>query len=255
VRKLLALQLLMQSWMFAQSRFDGTWRMKMDTLEFSGPPEEYLFVDGMYHCKSCIPKVDVKTDGVDYPVAGYNYDTLAVQILDDRAIKFTMKKAGKPYFDCIETVSLDGRKMTEDFANSMETEKVTGKARFTRVENGPAGSHALSGQWRMDTVKNATRAGTLQSFQTKAGVVTISDGSSSYEVRLDGKDYANPGDTHSTRSMKLIDDHTLEETDKTDGRVSGVSRWVISNDGKSMEVEFSSMKRGQKMRYTAEKLP
>ncbi len=55
--------------------------------------------------------------------------------------------------------------------------------------------------------------------------------------------------------MKLIDDHTLEETDKTDGRVSGVSRWVISNDGKSMEVEFSSMKRGQKMRYTAEKLP
>jgi hypothetical protein len=122
VRKLLAILLLMQSWSFAQSRFDGTWQMKMDTLEFSGPSEEYLFVDGMYHCKSCIPKVDVKTDGVDYPVAGYNYDTLAVQILDDRAIKFTMKKSGKPYFECIETVSPDGREMTEDFANKMGTE-------------------------------------------------------------------------------------------------------------------------------------
>jgi hypothetical protein len=95
----------------AQSCFDGTWQMKMDTLEFSGPSEDYLFVDGMYHCKSCIPKVDVKTDGVDYPVVGYNYDTLAAQILDDRAIKFTMKKAGRLYFECIETVSPDGQKM------------------------------------------------------------------------------------------------------------------------------------------------
>jgi len=255
VRKLLALLLLMQSWTFAQSRFDGTWQMEMDTLEFSGPPEHYLFVDGMYHCESCIPRVDVKTDGVDYPIAGYKYDTLAVHILDDHAIKFTMKKAGKPYFECIETVSPDGRKMTEDFTNTMETEKVTGKAGFTRVGNGPAGSHALSGRWRMDTVKNATRAGALQIFQATAGAMKISDGSSSYEVKLDGKDYPDPGDTHSTRSMRLIDEYTLEETDKTDGRVSGVSRWVISKDGKSMEVEFSSLKRGQTMRYTAEKHP
>jgi hypothetical protein len=135
----------------------------------------------------------VKTDGIDYAVAGYNYDTMAVQILDDHAIKFTMKKAGKPYFECIETVSSDGQKMTEDFTNTMEAETVTGKAGFTRVGNGPAGSHALSGQWRMDTVKNATRAGTLQVFQTTAGVMKISDGSSSYEVRLDGKDYADRG--------------------------------------------------------------
>jgi hypothetical protein len=255
MRKLFALLFLMPSWTFAQSHFDGTWQMKMDTLEFSGPSEDYLFVDGMYHCKSCIPKIDVKTDGVDYPIAGYNYDTLAVQILDDRAIKFTMKKSGKPYFECIETVSSDGQKMVEDFTNKMEAETVPGKAGFTRVGDGPAGSHALSGQWRMDTVKNATRAGTLQIFRTTAGLMKISDGSASYEVRLDGKDYANPEDIHSTRSMKLIDEYTLEETDKTDGKVSGVSRWIISKDGKSMQVEFSSMKRGQTMRYTAEKQP
>lgn len=240
MRELVAFLLFMQSWTFAQSRFDGTWQMKMDTLEFSGPPEDYLFLDGMYHCKSCVPKVDVKTDGVGYPVVGYNYDTLAVQILDDRAIKFTMKKAGKPYFECVETVSLDGRKMTEDFTNKLEAETVSGKAGFTRVGNGPAGSHALSGQWQMDTVKNATRAGTLQIFQTAVGVMKVSDGSTSYEVRLDGKDYTEPGDIHSSRSMKLIDEDTLEETDKTDGKVSGVSRWVISKDGKSMHVEFSS---------------
>jgi hypothetical protein len=32
----------------------------------------------MYHCKSCIPKVDAKTDAVDYEVTGYSYDTLSL---------------------------------------------------------------------------------------------------------------------------------------------------------------------------------
>ena len=252
---LLAYFLFATSFLPAQSRFDGTWEMNMDTLQFSGSPEDYLFADGMYHCKSCIPKVDVKTDGVDHEVAGYSYDTLAVRILDDHAIKFTMKKAGKPYFECIETVSPDGQKMTEDFTNTMEAETVTGKAGFMRVGNGPAGSHALSGQWRMDMVKNATRAGTLQIFHSAAGVMKISDGSSSYEVRLDGGDYPRSGNLHLTRSMKLIDEYTLEETDKTDGKVSGGARWTISKDGRSMRVEFSSTERGQTMTYTAEKRP
>jgi hypothetical protein len=255
MRTLLALLFFLQPWMFAQSRFDGTWEMKMDTLQFTSPPEEYLLADGMYHCKSCIPKVDVKTDGVDYKVVGYPYDTLAVRILNDHAIKFTMKKAGKPYFECIETVSPDGHRMTEDFTNTMEAETVTGKAGFTRVGEGPVGSHALSGQWRMDTVKNATRAGTLQIFQSAAGVMKISDGSASYEVRLDGADYPESGDVHSTRSMKLIDEYTLEETDKADGKVSGGARWTISKDGKSMRVKFSNTKHEQTMTYTAEKVP
>ena len=73
----------------------------------------------------------------------------------------------------------------------------------------------------MDTVKNATRVGTLQIFQTTAGLMKISDGSARDEVRLDGKDHADPGDIHSTRSMKVIDEYTLEETYKTDGKVSG----------------------------------
>ena len=255
MRKLLSLVLFMQSWMFAQSRFDGTWEMKMDTLQFSGPTEDYLFADGMYHCKSCIPKVDVKTDGVDYEVTGYSYDTLAVRILDNHAIKFTMKKAGKPYFECIETVSPDGQKMTEDFTNTMEAETVTGKAGFTRVSNGPPGSHALSGQWRMDTVRNDTQAGTLTIIKSTPGGMKISDGSESYEAPPDGKDHPRNGDSHSTVSLRIIDDYTLEETDKTDGKVTGVSRSTIASDGKSMRVEVSSTKRGQTMTYTAEKQP
>jgi hypothetical protein len=42
VKCLLALFLLMPSISFAQSRFDGTWEIKMETLMFSYNPLEYL---------------------------------------------------------------------------------------------------------------------------------------------------------------------------------------------------------------------
>jgi hypothetical protein len=254
MRKHLALALFLTSSLFAQSRFDGTWQMKMDTLQFSGPPEDYLFDKGMYHCESCVPKVDVKTDGSDQQVAGHAYDTLAVRILDARSIKFTWKKDGKATFECVETVSPDDRTMTEEFTNTTEAETVTGKAGFTRVGKGPPGSHALSGQWRMDTVKNATRAGTLTTYRTTAAGMKISDGSESYEAQLDGKDYPRNGDAHSTVSLKLIDEYTMEQTDKQDGKVVGIARSIISRDGKSMRVEVSSKQCGQTMTYVAEKL-
>src|ERR1700687_5633677 len=105
VKNLLVLVLFAPSFLFAQSRFDGTWEMQMDTLQFSGPPEEYLYDKGMYHCLSCVPKVDVKTDGTDQKVAGFaNYDTLAVRILDSNSVEFTMKKQGKPTFVCTEKI-------------------------------------------------------------------------------------------------------------------------------------------------------
>ena len=255
MRKHLALALFLTSSLFAQSRFDGTWQMKMDTLQFSGPPEDYLFDKGMYHCESCVPKVDVKTDGSDQKVTGYAYDTLAVRILDGHSIRFTMKKDGKTTFECVETVSPDDRTMAEEFTNRMEAETVTGKAGFTRVAKGPPGSHALSGQWRMDTVKNATLAGTLTIYQTTPGGMKISDGSQSYEAKLDGQDHPRNGDVHSTVSLKLIDDYTLEETDKQDGKIVGVTRSILSKDGKSMTVEVSSKQRDQTMTFTAERLP
>jgi hypothetical protein len=250
----LALLLFLTPVVLAQSRFDGTWEIKMDTLQFSGPAEDYLFEKGMYHCKSCVPKVDVRTDGTDQKVVGYNYDSLAVRILDDHSIKFTMKKSGKTTFDCVETVSADGKTMTETFTNTMEAETVSGKAGFARVGGGPPGAHALSGQWRMGTVRNDTRAGTLTTYQSTPGGMKISDGSESYEAPLDGKDHPRNGDAHSTVSLTLIDDYTMEETDKQDGKIVSIGRTIVARDGKLMRVEISSKARGQTMTYTAEKV-
>lgn len=69
--RLAAVLFLAAAPMLAQTRFDGTWKMRMDTLRFSGPPEEYLIANAVYQCLSCVPKVDVKADGTDQSAAGH----------------------------------------------------------------------------------------------------------------------------------------------------------------------------------------
>jgi hypothetical protein len=238
-----------------QSRFEGSWQMKMDTLEFSGPPEKYLVQKGIYHCFSCIPEVEVKADGSDQEVNGHEayYDTIAVRITDPATVSFTFKKDGKPTAESVETVSADGESMSEAFSNNMQAGKVVGKATFTRVSKGPPGSHALSGEWRMDTVRNLTTAGTITTFESTGDGFRISDGSQSCVAKFDGRDYPIGRSGRSTIALKLIDEYTLEETDKHDGKVMTVARMTVSKDGKSMTVESSDKQRGGRMIYTAEK--
>jgi len=52
--------------------------------------------------------------------------------------------------------------------------------------------------------------------------------------KFDGKDYAVTGDSSSdTRSVKKIDDHTMELTVKKAGKVTMTGKIVIAADGKS----------------------
>ena len=55
--------------------------------------------------------------------------------------------------------------------------------------------------------------------------------------KYDGKDYPVTGDPNSDmRSLKKIDDHTLELTIKKGGKITGTGRIVVSADGKTRTV-------------------
>ena len=256
-KRLAVFLLLIPFSMVAQSRFDGTWRMKTDTLQFSSTPEEYLIADGVYHCISCVPKVDIKADGVDHKAEGHEayYDSIAIRVLDAQSLDFTFKKQGKLVATSKETVAPDGKTMLEEFRNAPKTNPVGGKATFMRVADGPAGSHVLSGKWQMRTINHDTEAGTLTTYRTIPNGLRIISGRESYEAKFDGKDYPVGKDLHSTVSLTLIDENTLEETDKHNGRVLNVSRMTVSKDGTTMTVESQDEQRGATMTYTAEKIP
>jgi hypothetical protein len=146
----------------------------------------------------------------------------------------------------------------EEFTENPATETVTGHAMFTRVRNGPVGSHALSGSWEMHTVKNTSSTGPLTTYQTTRDGLTMSAGPDSYEAKIDGKNYplhGNLRETNQTISVRMIDENTMEETTKREGKVTGVSNRKLSADGKSMKVTSTDKERGKTMTYTAEKQP
>jgi len=109
----------------------------MDTLMFSYNPLEYLLDQGIFHCMSCTPRVDVKADGSDQKVTGYPYDTLMVRVVSASSVEFIQKKNGSPTFACREIVSPDGNTKTEEFSETPTTQPVTGKAVFIRRAKGP----------------------------------------------------------------------------------------------------------------------
>src|ERR1700758_1959895 len=142
----------------AQSAFDGTWKFNLNDAQFPKKPDVFVLQDGMYHCKTCVPPIDVKADGTDQPVKGHPYyDSVSIKVVDDRTIEEVDKKGGKTVATSKTAVSPDGKTAAFEFSDSSNTSAapVTGKGTVTQVAKGPAGSHALSGSWvtsKMETL-------------------------------------------------------------------------------------------------------
>src|SRR6204780_3998029 len=87
--------LLSPSQAAAQSPFDGTWKIDLNTAQLPAKPGSYLLQAGMYHCRTCIPPIDVRADGLDHRVSGDScYDTVSIRVLDDRTVQETDKSKG-----------------------------------------------------------------------------------------------------------------------------------------------------------------
>jgi len=240
----------------AQSRFDGTWKMDLKSMQFPKKPDEFLLQDGMYHCKTCMPPVDIKADGQDQKVTGHPYyDTLSIKVVDNNTIERAQKKDGKLIGTSKETVSPDGNTLTMEFTNmsSPSGEPVRGKFEQTRVAKGPSGAHAISGSWRAEKMESTSE--NEPSFTLKVQGDTLMCSLSMgphYSAKLDGTEapiYGDPGAT--SVSVKRVDENTLEETDKRDGKVILVQHIRLSADGKTLTVSTEDKLEGTTSQFLA----
>ncbi len=242
----------------AQSAFDGTWKIDIKTAQFPKKPDVYLLQDGMYHCKTCVPPVDVKADGQDQKVADHPYyDMISVKVVDDHTIEITNKKNGKTVATSKNTVSADGNTLTFEFTDSSATnaDPVTGKGEEIRVAKGPAGAHAISGSWRTTKVDTVSDNGLLFTYKVEGDSLSMTTPTGqSYTAKLDGTEAPYKGDPGtSSVSVKRVDKNTLEETDKRDGKVISVARITVSADGKSMTIAVDDKLHGTTSRFVAAK--
>jgi len=242
----------------AQSAFDGTWKVDLKTAQFPTKPDVYLLQDGMYHCKSCVPPIDIKADGQDQKVSGHPYfDMMSVKVVDDHTVETTTKKDGKTNGTSKTSVSQDGKTLMFEFSDSSATtgDPVTGKGEETRVAKSSAGSHAISGSWRTSKMDDVSDNGLAFTYKVEGDSLTMSNPTGqSYTAKLDGTDAPYKGDPGTTSvSVKRVDKNTMEETDKRDGKVITVSRMTLSVDGKSMTIAFDDKLHGTTGKIVAQK--
>jgi len=242
----------------AQSAFDGTWKVDLNTAKFPEKPDVYLLQDGMYHCKTCVPVVDVKADGQDQRVGGHPYyDTVSIKVVDDRTVEESDKKNGKTVVTSKTWVSADGNTLMFEFTDSSATnaDPITGKGSETRVTKGPAGSHAISGSWRMAKMDTVSDNGLQFTYKMAGDSLSMSTMTGqSYTAKLDGTEAPYKGDPGTTSvSVKKVDKNTLEETDKRDGKVINVSWMTVSADGKTMNIKSEDKLHGTTSQITAMK--
>jgi hypothetical protein len=253
---LLVLVLLASATLFAQTPFDGTWLMKLDTAKLPTKPDKYTLTNNKYECLTCVPKVEAKADGTDQKVTGHPYyDTVAVHIVDASSVEIIEKKDGKVMSTDKRSVSSDGKTLTDTFTDTTGTQPVTGEATSTRVSAGPAGSHAISGSWRAEKLNSMSDNGLTVKYQGTADGLKMSDlNGNSYDAKFDGKDYPINGDPgHTMVTLKRIGNDTIEETDKRDGKIVGVYRMTISADGKTIHAEYNDKQHGTTTSFTLEK--
>jgi len=239
-----------------QSPFVGTWKADIsNNIQMPDKPFRYLLASGEYHCYSCAPAYTVKADGKDHKVAGHPYyDTVSIRVIDDNTMEETDKKGGKVVTVTLTKVSGDGQTETFDVADSSNSNgaPVKMKGVDTRVAKGPAGSHAVSGSWRMTKFENISDNGLLVTYAMDGAKLKMTAPTGqSYSAPLDGTDSPYLGDPgQSSISLKRIDDHTIDETDYRSGKVISTEHMSVSADGKSMAIAWKDLLHGSKGSYT-----
>jgi hypothetical protein len=124
---------------------------------------------------------------------------------------------------------------------------------------------AFTGTWKLNEAKSKLAGGPKNhtvvyapaGYNVKVTVDgTDKDGKPTHNEwtgKFDGKDYPVTGDPNSdARSLKKVDDHTLELTVKKGGKVTASGRIVVSADGKSRTVTVSGTDpQGREFKSTA----
>lgn len=253
-----AVLLLWPGVLLAQSPFDGTWVTRLETIQLPQKPESYSLQNGDYECSTCVPRIKVKADGMDYPVPGSPYfSTVAVRMVNRNSIEVTEKQAGRTVYSEHDTVAPDGNTLVQEMIDTAapNQEPVTATETYKRVSAGLAGSSPVSGSWEAEKIEGASENGTSVTYRSKGDRLEASNpNGEGYSAKLDGKEYPIHGlPAHNTVSLQRIDANTIVETDRQDGVVHYQVRMTVSPDGKSMQVTELDNERGTQMTYTMEK--
>ena len=255
---LFCVPVLMAADSVAQSPFDGTWKNEPSKEKRDPKPMVEYIAQGWYHCESCVPPYTVKADGTDQPVANQPVDTANIKVVDANTVSVVGKKDGKVIFEQTETVSADGKTLTQK--GTVHAPNEDKPVEFTtvlkRVGNSHPDVHATSGRWQVVSAQASEYAQTT-TYKTNGDELTMTRPTGeTYTAKFDGNDYPVKGSYgYDQVSLKRVNDHSFEETDKLKGKVIEVDTWTVSKDGKTLSVVAVEKPSERTSTYVASKVP
>lgn len=102
---------------------------------------------------------------------------------------------------------------------------------------------AFNGTWKLDAATLRVSHARLETISLQNGVWDCKgcgESGSTIRVKADGADHAVAGQPgFNTVAIDVVNDHTVKETDKQDGKVVGTSTGTAAADGKTATVEFT----------------
>jgi hypothetical protein len=242
----------------AQSRFDGTWKIDLTESQSPTKGDDYLLQDYRYRCTTCDPPLDIRADGRDQKITGEPcYDTVSLKVVGDWTTVETDKRNGKTVGTSKMTVSSNGNSATVEWTESCNAngDVVSGQLILSRVTKGPRGSHAVSGSWQIVKRLSLSENALVITLKLEGDTFSFADPTGqSFAARLDGTETPFKGDlSHTMASVKRIGANTIEVTNRNDGKVVEVWRFTPSADGKEMTVSMENKVKGSTQQLVAHK--
>jgi hypothetical protein len=246
MKKLAVWLLLAPALVLAGSGFDGTWKMRPETLKVTGIARRELIAGGFYSCANCMPPIErIKADGSDQKVSGHDdYDTLAVKVRDRRSVEMTYKRQGQLVQVDTRTLAADGRTLTGRYTDYSGASPASAAFTEKRVAAAPPGAHALSGSWLQTGLFEPNAAFASVSYQMTDDSFGMQSNGRHYQAKFDGREYPMEGDPAGTTvNVRRLSPNAVLETDLRNGVVTRVIRLGVSADGAMLTVTDRDLKR------------
>jgi hypothetical protein len=101
--------------------------------------------------------------------------------------------------------------------------------------------NSFDGTWKIDVGTLPKPTGPLV-WVLQNGVYECKSCRPAIRVRADGQDQITPGQSYDTISVAVIDDRTVREIEKKNGRIVSDETFVVSNDGETVTDQFAGWK-------------
>jgi hypothetical protein len=177
----------------------------------------------------------IAVDGTDQP--GEGGTTLSVTIEGPDSWKVVRKKDGRMLITANWKLSKDGNTLTDDFTFFAPNGSASN---VNYVYKRTAGTSGFAGTWESTTeTVNSVFVVKVQPYEGDGLSFIDPSQEQTKNMKFDGKDYPNVGPNDSpgsTSSARRVDEHSLEVTDKINGKTVDSQQIQLSSDHKTLTI-------------------